>query len=510
MNASRMLRLSILLASGAFGTNTALAATCADLLNLRIDDAVITAATAVTPGTLGIGSDSYAVPQMCRVEGIISPAIHFEVWLPENRDWNGRLQMVGGGGLAGVISYPTMATAVSAGYVTSSTDTGHVSTDNDWLVNRGRVEDYGYRAVHETAVKTKQILAAYYGRLQDYAYFNGCSTGGRQGLMEAQRYPDDFDGIVSGAPVFNFTNLHMAQLWTTHAHLKTPGAKLGPDQFNLLMSKALEHCEVNDGVSDGFLNDPTACAFDPVVLQCNDDNAGACLSPAQVEAAKAVYAGAVNPRTGEKFYPGLEPGSEGRQPGSPGWSMLMSDVPFAISLAVLGGMGFEDFANWDFLSFDFDRHRDQINNKLAGVLNAVDPDLRDFEARGGKLLMYHGWNDTGVMPRMTVQYYEEVIAYRDFARSSNNARLETADFARLFMLPGMGHCRGGAGPDTVDYMQYLVDWVENGQAPQTLMSSKVVDGRTVMTRPVCQYPAVPTYNGSGDTNAAANFSCRMP
>jgi len=507
MKATRALSLGLLLTS-AITAQHAIAASCADLLNIRIDNTVITAATAVTKGELAVNTASFAVPNMCRVEGIIAPAIHFEVWLPMNSDWNGRLQMVGGGGLAGIISYPAMAQAINAGYVTSSTNTGHVASDNNWLVDRGRIEDYGHRAIHETAIKSKQILATFYGRPQDFAYFNGCSTGGRQGLMEAQRYPDDFDGIVSGAPVFNFTNLHMSQLWTAHAHLKTPGAKLGPDQFNLLMSKALEQCEVNDGVKDGFLNDPTACAFNPEVLQCNGDNAGACLSAPQVEAAKLVYAGALNPRTGVPFYPGLEPGSEGSQPANPGWAMIMGDGPFQIDRAVLGGMGFEDFVNWDFLSFDFDHHRDQINAKLGGVLNAVDPDLRDFEASGNKLLMYHGWNDPGVMPQMTVDYYEEVIAYRDFARGSSNARLETADFARLFMMPGMGHCRGGAGPDQADYMSYLVDWVENDQAPVSLLTSKVVDGKTTMTRPACLYPAVPTYDGSGDTNSASNFECR--
>ena len=508
MRRSHQISLALgLLLSSAY-SQLALAASCPDLLNVRIDNTVITDATAVTAGELALGNAVLNVPSMCRVEGIIAPAIHFEVWLPLNSNWNGRLQMVGGGGLAGIISYPAMATAVNAGYVTSSTDTGHVASDNNWLVDRGRIEDYGHRAIHETAVKSKQILAALYGRPQDFAYFNGCSTGGRQGLMEAQRYPDDFDGIVSGAPVFNFTNLHMSQLWSAHARLKTPDAKLGPDQFNLLMSKALEQCEAIDGVNDGFLNNPPACTFNPEVLQCNGDNAGACLSPAHVEAAKMIYTGAINPRTGVPFYPGLEPGSEGNQPGNPGWAMIMGDGPFFIDRAVLGGMGFEDFANWDFLSFDFDRHRDQVNAKLSGVLNAVDPDLRDFEANGSKLLIYHGWNDPGVMPQMTIDYYEEIIAYRDFARGSSNARLETQDFARLFMLPGMGHCRGGAGPDEVDYMSYLVDWVEQGNAPQSLLSSKIVDGRTTMTRPACLYPAVPTYTGAGDTNVAASFTCK--
>lgn len=489
------------------GTQALASMSCGDLFNVRLNDTVINTAELVEAGSLEVGGAEFQVPDMCRVAGTISPAINFEVWLPLGDDWNGRFQEVGGGGLAGNISYSAMVLAVNDGYVTSSTDTGHVSSDLSWTRDSGRVEDYGYRAIHETAVQSKAILSAYYGRIQDYAYFNGCSTGGRQGLMEAQRYPDDFDGIVSGAPVNNFTHLHIGQLWMVHSTLKVPGAKLSPSDFSMVMDAVLESCDAIDGVEDGFLTNPKACKFDPSVLQCNRENSDSCLAAEQITALEMIYQGAVNPRTGDQIYPGLELGGEGAQPGNAGWSMIMGDGPFFMDTAVLGGMGFEtDDFQWR--DFDFDGDVATINAKLFGVLNAINPDLRDFENKGGKLLMYHGWNDPGVMPQQTIDYYNSVIAYREKAMGSLDAYLETAEYARLFMMPGMGHCRGGAGPDEVDFMSAIVDWVENDDAPEKLISSKTIEGKETMSRPICPVPEMAVYDGRGDTNKASNFDCR--
>jgi len=484
---------------------------CADLINLRLDDAVITTAQTVSgtfeapAGGPGAPGSTLKVPEMCRVAGTVTPQVRFEVWLP--KEWNGRLQSVGGGGLAGVISYSAMALAADGGYATASTDTGHQASDNTWFSDKGRQEDYGYRAIHQMTLQAKAIIRAYYGKHEDYAYFNGCSTGGRQGFMEVQRFPDDYDGVVSGAPVFNFTHLHMGQLWTWQARMKEKGANLSKDDFNMVMKASLEACDKNDGVEDGMITDPRACHFDPSVLQCEGSKSDDCLAPQQVEALKAIYAGATNPRTGEQVYPGLMPGGEGAQPSNPGWAMIMGDEPFFLDTAVLGLMGFEN-PDFDLMDFDFDQDVKTIDAKLMGVLNAVDPDLREFEARGGKHIIYHGWNDPGVMPMETVNYYHRLQTFREQSQGSKNALKETQAYSRLFMVPGMGHCRGGVGPDQIDFMAAIVDWVENGKAPERILASHVEDGKVTMTRPLCPEPQVATYKGKGDADKAENWVCK--
>jgi feruloyl esterase len=479
------------------------ATACADLTKLQLPETKITLAERVPAGEFrapGV-QQPLNVPALCRVAGTVSPAINFEVWLPEGVTWNGRFQAVGGGGLAGIISYPAMAEAVRGGYASSSTDTGHVSTDTTWMADRQRVIDYGYRAIHEMTVKAKSVIEAHYGRAPEYSYFNGCSTGGRQGLMTAQRYPDDYDGIVSGAPVNRFTQLHMGQLWMAHATLKKPGAALTREDLNRVGEAAVAQCDANDGVNDGILADPSSCNFDPSKVPG--------LSAAQIEALKLAYQGAVNPRTGARIYAGLEPGGEGTQPGNPGWSMLMNgQTPFAISTAVLGGLGFEN-PNWDWKTFDFDSDVELIDAKLYGVLNAVDPDLRDFKNGGGKLIVWHGWNDPGVMPQQTIDYYDSVVKFASKTTSGDGVAF-TDEYLRLFMLPGVGHCRGGVGPDQVDWMAALAGWVEKGQKPAAITATAMRDGKVAMTRPLCPHPQVARYKGRGDTNDAASFECGAP
>lgn len=479
------------------------ATACADLKRLNLPDTQITLAERVPAGAFSAPGvqQPLQVPALCRVAGVVAPAIKFEVWLPEGSTWNGRFQAVGGGGLAGIISYPAMAEAVRSGYASSSTDTGHESTDSAWLLDRQRVIDYGYRAIHEMTVKAKAVIDAHYSRAPEYSYFNGCSTGGRQGLMTAQRYPDDYDGIVSGAPVFRFTRLHMGQLWTAHATLKKPGAVLSREDLTRVSEAALAQCDAQDGVKDGIVTDPRTCDFDPAKLHG--------FSAAQIEALKLIYQGAVNPRTGVPIYPGLEPGGEGPQPGNPGWSLIMNGrEPFAIDNAVIGAMGFGN-PNWDWRTFDFDADVDLVDAKVAGVLNAVNPDLRDFKSRGGKLIVWHGWNDPGVMPQQTIDYYDDVVEYASKATGGNGAAL-TDEYLRLFMLPGVGHCRGGAGPDQADWMAALAGWVEKGEKPARITARSERDGKVVMTRPLCPHPQVARYRGRGDTNDAASFECALP
>jgi len=476
---------------------------CRDLALLRLPGTLITTAEEVS-GQLQLGPGApLNVPAICRVAGTITPAINFEVWLPAQ--YNGRFQAVGGGGLAGSISHGAMATAVSDGYASASTDTGHRSTDSLWLVDPQRREDYGHRAIHETTVKAKAIIDAYYGSAPLYSYFNGCSTGGRQGLMEAQRYPNDFDGILSGAPVNTFTKLHIGQLWTAHATLKQPDAALTAADFTLVNEAVMAQCDANDGVEDGILTDPRTCNFNPRDLVCSGSSTDSCLAEPKITALEMIYDGARNPRTGAQIYPGLEPGSESAQPGNAGWAMIMNGrTPFFIDIPVLGGMGFEN-NEWDWRTFDFDQDVALIDGKLAHVLDAVDPDLRDFKAQGGKLIIYHGWNDPGVMPQRTIDYYNEVIAFADRATNGNGTAF-TEEYTRLYMMPGMGHCRGGAGPDQADFISSLVDWVENDQAPEQIIASK---GDGSMTRPLCPHPEVAVYR-RGDTNDAESFRCEAP
>ena len=503
-------------------TASAQAATaCRDLALLRLPGTLITMATELsgsfTPPVIPPAPGSppppprdpdepepgpLELPQICRVGGMINPAIRFEVWLPVGASYNGRFQAVGGGGLAGNISYTAMATAVQAGFASASTDTGHRSNDNLWLADPQRREDYGHRAIHEMTVKAKAIIDAYYGTGPEYSYFNGCSTGGRQGLMTAQRYPNDYDGIVAGAPVNTFTRLHMGQLWTAHATLNTPGAALTPEDFSLVNAAVMRQCDADDGIEDGVLTDPTRCDFDPRDLVCRGRSSDSCLAEPKVEALELIYGGAVNPRTGEQIYPGLEPGGENKQPRNPGWAMIMDgEKPFVIDIPVLGGMGFENGA-WDWRTFDFDRDVTLIDAKLANVLNAVNPDLRDFKSQGGRLIIYHGWSDPGVMPQRTIEYYDEIIAFADRATGGDGTAF-TEEYVRLYMMPGVGHCRGGVGPDQADFMSAIVDWVESSEAPTTIIASNE-DGS--ITRPLCPHPQVATYR-RGDTNDPASFVC---
>lgn len=506
----------VAMAAGAVALPASLARaamSCEDLRFVALSDTVIDTTERVPAGEFMPpgGRAPLDVPALCRVAGTVTPAIRFEVWLPEGSGWNGRFQAVGGGGLAGIISYPAMAAAVQTGFASASTDTGHVASDLTWTHDPQRRVDYGYRAIHEMTVKAKAIIDAHYGEAPAYSYFNGCSTGGRQGLMEAQRYPDDYDGIVSGAPVFDFTHLHMGQLWTAHVTLGKQGAVLTREDLAFVNERVLAQCDALDGVEDGTLADPRNCDFDPQVLQCGASGSGGgqCLSAPQVEALEMIYAGAVNPRTGAPVYPGLEPGGEGPQPGNPGWGLIMNgETPFAIDNAVLGRMGFED-EGWDWTTFDFDHDVAAVDGKLYGVLNAVNPDLRDFRNSGGKLIVWHGWNDPGVMPQRTTDYHQQVV---DFAAKATGAdgREYTDEYMRLFMMPGVGHCRGGTGPDQADWMSAITDWVEDGQAPERIEASMVRDGEVTMTRPLCPHPQAAEYRGRGDTNDADNFVCAAP
>jgi feruloyl esterase len=508
---SRAASLSVAAVALVGGSRTLAATGCADLAKLALPETTITAAERVPAGAFTPPGQNqpFQVPVICRVAGVVQPAVKFEVWLPEGAGWNGKLEAVGGGGLAGVISYGAMAQAVRDGYASTSTDTGHEASDLTWLGDRQRVIDYGYRAIHEMTLKAKAIIDAHYGRAATLSYFNGCSTGGRQGLMEAQRFPDDYNGIVSGAPVNTFTHLHMGQLWTAHATLGMPGAVLTRDDLTMVSKAVLAQCDAADGVKDGILTDPRTCHFDPKVLECKAGQSQSCLAKPQVHALQMIYGGAVNPRTHVQIYPGLEPGGEGPEPGNPGWASIMNGKqPFFFDQAVIGGMAFEN-PNYDWRTFDFDKDVELVDAKLYGVLDAIDPDMRDFKAHGGKLIVYHGWSDPGVMPQRTVDFYNEIVDFAGKA-TGDDGRAYTDQYLRLFMMPGMGHCGGGDGPDKADFMSAIAAWVEQGKAPERIIARKEVGGKVTMTRPLCSHPQAARYKGRGDTNDAASFECAAP
>jgi feruloyl esterase len=431
------------------------------------------------------------LPAHCRIAIVMRPSsdshIEAEVWLPAA--WNGKFQAVGNGGWAGTISYAAMARALQEGYATASTDTGHKGGSSAFAIGHPeKLIDFGYRAVHEMTVQSKAIVTAYYKRAARLSYWNGCSTGGRQGLMSAQRYPDDFDAILAGAPANNHSRLGISRLAVAVPAVRDAAAAVPTAKLAFVTRAVLDACGGRDGVKDGFLNDPRACTFDVARLQCTSGDAASCLTALQVETMKRAYA-PVKLANGELVFPGKEPGSE------TAWGMVSGTADV---LAVTGlQIAYGDSA-WDPKSFDLERDLARALEKVGYATNAIDPDLRAFKARGGKLLLYHGWNDGLISAGNTVNYYDAVV--KTMGRGQD-------DWIRLFMAPGMGHCAGGPGPDQVNWMASLERWRESGRAPERIEAARVAGNRVEMTRPLCPYPQIATYTGIGSTNDAQNFLC---
>jgi feruloyl esterase len=470
---------------------------CARILTLALPQATIQSAEIIPSGPFTVmppgGLDSVVVqlPEHCRVQLVVEPQISVEIWVPTD-GWNGRFQGVGGGGLAGVISYAALATGLQNGYATASTDTGHVgSTDARWALGRpDLLVDYGHRAIHEMTVKAKAVVEAFSGRPAHHAYFTGCSTGGRQGLMEAQRYPEDYDGVLAGAPAINISTFHAGQVWAAQHTLVDPAGHISAEQYDAINRWVLDTFD-DRGAPDGLIDDPRQVVIDYATVK-----AAAELTDQQVETLRALYSGPVNP-DGESVYPGLMPGGETQ------WQPLVGGpLPFPIGPSIYGQMVFED-PDWDWRTFRYDVDLAAAKAKLGDVVDAMDPDLRPFKNHGGKLILYHGWSDFGISPEATRRYYESVV-------ETVGGRAATEDFARLFLLPGMGHCRGGSGPDTFDGLTPLIDWVERGVAPERIVAAQIVDGKVVRTRPLCPYPNVARWTGNGSLDDAANFDCQEP
>ncbi len=457
------------------------------------------------------------MPSFCRVKGLIAPEVAFELSLPLN--WNGRFYMFGNGGHAGEdLEAPNRVAernaALRAGFAVAQTNTGHDARAEPaasfGFNNTAKTVDYAFRAVHLTAETAKRIAHAYYDQPVKYSYWNACSTGGRQGLVEAQRFPQDFDGVIAGSPVLDFSGKTISGLWNGKA---MDGVPITVEKLNLMAQAVYARCDALDGLADGLIDNPRRCDFDPTqhVAQCpagKDD--ASCLTPAQSQGLKKIYDGVQS--NGKAFFPGFSPGSEAPVAGRDGrlvslWAgSLVSTgaappADFGISDSSMKYLVFpKDDPTYDFRKFDYDKDLAQLDT-FSQLFDATNPDLAPFRQRGGKLLMYYGWADQLLPPEMGVSYYERAL-------KANGP--DTKDFFRFFTVPGMAHCRGGVGPDRFDAVTAIVNWVENGKAPDSLTATQWEGDKVKRSRPLCPYPQVARYSGKGDVNAAANFSCVSP
>lgn len=437
------------------------------------------------------------VPAYCRVLMVQTPSsdslIDTAVFLP-TENWNGKLQVVGNGGWAGSISYPQMAAALREGYAAASNDTGHRANDVGGggmfaLGHPEKITDFAYRAMHETVVKAKLITAAFYGRGPKYSYYNGCSTGGRQGLIEITKFPEDFDAASVGAPANPHVHLHAAGVERSLELMKN-NAPLTQAKVETLHKAVMDSCDALDGVKDGIISNPEKCHYDPSALLCKGADGPTCLTAGELETVRIVF-GDVKTKKGEVIWTGYEPGTE-LQVGS------LKTVPTSPGgvFDVIRILGHQD-KDYDWHNFDLDAEVAQADK--AGI-DVLTYDLSAFKAHGGKLLLYHGWADPSIPPGHTVLYYKEVL---------NKMGKKQDDWFKLYMEPGMAHCGGGPGPDQFNKMGVIERWREAGQAPESIIASHVTGSSVDMTRPLCPYPQVAVYKGAGSTNDAASFSCKL-
>ncbi|HKA19485.1 MAG TPA: tannase/feruloyl esterase family alpha/beta hydrolase [Blastocatellia bacterium] len=527
--------LLLLFSAGVLGAAAVAAQTRDPLSDLKLPNTTIVsvetvAAGAFTPpaGTFNLPGPSpfKSLPAFRRVVGRIKPTsdsnINFEVWLPV-AGWNEKFRGVGNGGFAGSVSYLEMAGPLGRGYAVASTDTGHSGTPEDatWATaHPEKVIDFGYRSIHEMTEKAKAVVTAFYGKAPKLSYFGSCSNGGRQALMEAQRYPSDYDGIIAGAPANDWTHLTTQGMFISQATLSDPASYIPASKIMAIEAAALAACDGVDGLKDDLIDDPTRCRFNPSVLLCTGPETDACLTAAQVEALKKIYAGPRDSK-GNQIYPGLVAGGES---GFGGWALWVSgpspgkSFMNAIASQFFKSLVFED-QNWDVKSLNVERDVKLADEKFARILNATDPDLSAYKKRGGKLIMYHGWSDAAIAPENAIDYYKSVV--------SKMGQRETAAFLRLYMVPGLQHCFLGPGPNNFgqafgcaqcdaqhDIYMALERWVEQGLAPDAIIATKYendfVPTKAVRTRPLCPYPNVARYKGSGSTDDAANFACAPP
>jgi len=479
----------------------------------------------IEPWLMGPPEFYKKLPAFCRVVVRATPSadsdILIEVWMPAG-GWNGKFQGQGNGGFAGEIGYFALGAAVLGGYATAGTNTGHSAggTDASWALGHPeKVADYGHRGIHEMTRVAKAEIEAYYGSRPQHSYFGACSNGGREALMEAQRYPEDYDGILAGAPANYWTHLLTEAISNAQALTFEAGSYIPSSKLPAIARAVNAACDAKDGVTDGVLNDPQQCDFKPEWMLCKKkEDSDACLTAAQVTTMKRLYAGAYNSQD-KKIFPGYLPGAEDGQGGwgpwitgaAPGKSLL-----FAFGTGYFSNMVYEK-ADWNYKDAKLDELVKAADEKTEKSLNATDADLSRFKARGGKLIVYHGWNDPAISPLNTIDYYGSVV--------EKMGKAGTEAFARLYMVPGMQHCGGGPGANAFgengpvlggkdaqhNISLALEQWVEKGVAPGAVIATKYENDDQAkgvkMTRPLCPYPQVAKYKGNGDTNDAANFVC---
>lgn len=500
---------------------------CGGLAKLALPHVKIAVAQTVAAGDFvppaGENASAFRdLPAFCRIAADATPSgdsdIKIEVWMPAY-GWNGRFQGVGNGGFAGAISYDGMAAALRHGYATASTDTGHsgAMTYAGWALGHPeKITDFGYRAIHEMTLLAKATVAAFYGNKPQHSYFEGCSNGGRQALMEAQRYPEDYDGILAGAPANFWSHLLTGGLWDAQATTSDPASYIPSSKLPAIAAAVNSACDTQDGVTDGILNDPRECHFDPAALLCKSGDSEQCLTAAQAAALKKLYEGA-HDKNG-RIFPGFLPGGED---GQGGWGLWITGpapgrgLLFAFTNAYFSDMIY-DKPDWSYKAADLRQATKDADEKTSAIMNATDPDLERFKSHGGKLILYHGWNDPAISALNTIDYYDRILG--------KMGRQNSKSFLRLYMLPGVQHCGGGPGPvfsderhapgsaDPQHSVQLALEqWVEKGVAPSKMIAAKyanpVPSATPTMTRPLCPYPQASKYKGSGDSNQAENFVC---
>jgi hypothetical protein len=530
--------IAIFAACSAFGQKPPATHSCEGLAQLELQEAKVVSAETVAagaftpPGNMSpwiVGDPSFykTLPAFCRVVAEATPSadsdIKIEVWLPPNTEggsgWNGNFRGQGNGGFAGEIYYHDLGLAVRGGYAAASTNTGHSgeATEASWALGHPeKVTDFGYRGIHEMTRVAKAVTKAYYGNKLQHSYFAGCSNGGRQALMEAQRFPEDYDGILAGAPANLWTGLLTKALSDAQALTLDPASYIPSSKLPAIARAVNVACDAQDGVTDGIVNDPRQCHFDPAAMLCKDGDSDACLTAPQITTLKKLYQGPRDAK-GNEIFPGYVPGAE---EGPGGWGTWITGAGPGKSLMFAFGGGYfsnmvYEKAGWNYKEANIDQALQAAVEKTAGKLNATDANLAAFKAHGGKLIVYHGWNDPAISALGTINYYNSVAAR--MGQSTTDA------FVRLYMAPGVQHCVGGPGPDSFgqggsdskdprhNMELALEQWVQKGNAPSAIIATKDAEGAQAntakMTRPLCPYPQVAKYKGQGDPNDAANFVC---
>ncbi|QNQ08890.1 tannase/feruloyl esterase family alpha/beta hydrolase [Sphingomonas alpina] len=495
------------------------AGSCESLTGLTIAEGKIDSAVMVKQGeaiTTEAGKPGLPAPAaFCRVHAVLKPTLRsevkIEVWLPEGAAWNGKLLGAGNGGYGGTLTLPalTMRTGIAKGYAATGSDMGHLSNDVDakWALNEPeKVVDFGHRANHLAALLAKQVVGSYYPKPLAAAYFHGCSDGGREALNEAQRYPTDYDAIIAGAPANPWTRLMAGFMADHRAAFGKPDSIIPNAKLKLLQTASLAKCDAADGVTDKVIDDPRKCSFDPGVLQCKAGDAADCLTAPQVETARALYRGTVDAK-GKSIFPGYMPGAEAVA-GT--WDLWLTGANAQHGRFSTEFYRYMVHANPAWQPTDYDPIADPklAAKKFAGILDA-SADLSAFYKRGGKLILYHGWYDAAIPPENTINYYEDLKRMQRQAASST----------RLFMVPGLSHCLGGPGATGFDPLTALDQWRQGGPAPEQMVATRYdnpifayfgLPAKALGTRPLCAYPKVARWKGTGSTDDAGNFDCVAP